>query len=833
MADNIWAGIGQARADDYRRYRQEEKKDRRRARRDQLLYGAVLAPIGQAVGQGVSDFLTEPFEKKYEDFLGREGRRVIDTHRQITKNAKMHQDYIDDMTTAGRRHSGVTGLQHAINLRNSENANFFVENYGEDYLSTHADLWEKTSKTIEAGVTKDWNEMHAYIDGVKNRRSEEEITKYFKENNPFPKSLPAKMWRSITGIFDKDRLSQEEQNKQYLKEAAPFIYRILNEESKEGSSFREEIERMHTEALELGPQTTKQSSEFVQSLMNDEQQEEFERIKAQKISDRDIRKSMHLWDQGKIGEAFDDLNLTQDHITAINLNTRGMNPAQKYTYINNMFKEDSAANTDYQTFTNNKIIEAYKRNDILEVQNLSNTEPLSEYQNKAIRWGIRNNYINQSNILSLLKPGGIDTTDSAGRALYENVNSLYIEERAGKNLITMDAASFVTAADQLKLNNYELLNTYKSTLQANISETLMATARDDRGNRYEMDDDGMDAFLRDHGTTIFEEVNKRLSTSISVLINSSKNLSNSIIGETPDFYDSIPARQELLDSAIEWYTTVQFDPETGKIGKLTEETPEDFRKWMAGQESKSPSNGINVTQETGEEKPKEEDSPLDVGSIQSVEKAFDVWDLTVETNSFREQSGDEQFEDFIKIRNDLKEEHGIDLAFYGGRAPERNPFQISGQDSVTITTEKDSLLVERETVPQYRVNVSKNLLASDVEVWEREGAPEFTLEVLPDTQAGKNIKNYFRYEALRTRTILDKLDEMGYSRKDRKFTKKGRDEGGFFSRNITTDWGEPRELHDTLDDILDNIDIPGIGDTPEVLNFLLRIDSKYNKNINL
>ena len=236
---------------------------------------------------------------------------------------------------------------------------------------------------------------------------------------------------------------------------------------------------------------------------------------------------------------------------------------------------------------------------------------------------------------------------------------------------------------------------------------------------------------------------------------------------------------------------------------------------------------------TGEEKQKEEDSPIDVGSVQSVEKAFDVWDLTVETNSFREQSGDEQFEDFIKIRNDLKEEHGIDLAFYGGRAPERNPFQISGQDSVTITTEKDSLLVGRETVPQYRVNVSKNLFASDVEVWEREGAPEFTLEVLPDTQAGKNIKNYFRYEALRARTILDKLDEMGYSRKDRKFTKKGRDEGGFFSRNITTDWGEPRELHDTLDDILDNIDIPGIGDTPEVLNFLLRIDSKYNKNINL
>lgn len=109
--------LGQATTAEYKRRRKEEKEYEKRMMRNQIL-GYLAQPLlktaGEAIGKGVTDLISSPFEKKYEEFLSseeanalkikaesaeREAQSVFKQQTEIENYKKGAYSYFEDTVT--------------------------------------------------------------------------------------------------------------------------------------------------------------------------------------------------------------------------------------------------------------------------------------------------------------------------------------------------------------------------------------------------------------------------------------------------------------------------------------------------------------------------------------------------------------------------------------------------------------------------------------------------------------------------------------------------------------------------------------------------------------
>ena len=406
MADNIWAGIGQARSDDYRQYRKEEKESRRRSRRDQLLYGALVAPIGQAIGQGVTEFINQPFQAKYDDFLENEKAYK----KRLNKDLKLRG------RLEGLEGSSISAAQKLYNdsrvdvQMRDQNA----RTYGADWQTKKEAVaeYEAKKKSYLGAFEKEYQELKERVAQGADLIPMEEYRELLKKNNPHSRTAVGAGLRAIGNFivspFRGKPRPMDEVELEALKKSNSTVYEYIKGKSQE--DFDKEYEDAFN--LQLPDEDDRMTRLYGM------EQTEHDRLVAdfnkQKKIKRNIEKNRQAWANIKTEGVWADNESITDHDFKIFAMDKGLltdaNAAgfSKNTPAWARAQEKYKDHKDYQSWNNNKNVE-----EIVKIE-WSTNDKEKEVQQASLDY-----------IEDILISGGNNINEENIRSVVQNIESMF------------------------------------------------------------------------------------------------------------------------------------------------------------------------------------------------------------------------------------------------------------------------------------------------------------------------------------------------------------------------------------------------------------------------
>ena len=239
---NLLEGIGQAYAQDYRNVRKREKDAERKARRDQLLYSTILAPLGQSLAQGVTEFINQPYVSKHQDFVGRESRRYRKQYGDHI-GLKERLDELDSQASAAH--------VHLYNRSNSDTelTREVVREFGPNWevnQAARAYYDESKSKSL-AAYKQQVDELRKEVaKGASLEMTPDEYRARLEKTSPYAKTAVGAGFRAIgrmIGIGNTKPLDEREM--EALKSANPTVHAYISGRS------RAEFQRDYNAARDL------------------------------------------------------------------------------------------------------------------------------------------------------------------------------------------------------------------------------------------------------------------------------------------------------------------------------------------------------------------------------------------------------------------------------------------------------------------------------------------------------------------------------------------------------------------------------------------------------
>ena len=232
---NIWASIGQARAEDFQAAKRREKKERRKLMRDQLLYGALLQPVGQAIGQGVTEFINQPFVSKADEW---ENEREVKYREFINEQDKLKdkldvlerkQDPVLEMyNQSGHAKELDLHMQELTGQRDWRQAE--IEDKDGNIIST-ADYASRQEIVYKEALSAQLKELRESVALGKGAMSADKYAALLKKNNPYARTAIGAgirtMGRFLWPLGDKKPMSEKEIA--ILKDINPTMYAYIND----------------------------------------------------------------------------------------------------------------------------------------------------------------------------------------------------------------------------------------------------------------------------------------------------------------------------------------------------------------------------------------------------------------------------------------------------------------------------------------------------------------------------------------------------------------------------------------------------------------------------
>ena len=355
MADNIWAGIGQARADDYRRYRKEEKESRRRSRRDQLLYGALVAPIGQAIGQGVTEFINQPFQAKYDDFLENEKAYKKRFNKDLKLRGRLENLEGSSISAAQKLYndSGVDVQMQDQNART----------YGADWRTKKEAVaeYEAKKKSYLGAFEKEYQELKERVAQGADLISMEEYRELLKKNNPHSRTAVGAGLRAIGNFivspFRGKPRPMDEVELEALKKSNSTVYEYIKGKS------QEDFDKEYEDAFNLQLPDEDDRMTRLYGIAQTEHDRLVADFNKQKKIKRNIEKNQQAWANIKTEGVWADNESITDHdfkIWAMDKKLLTQNNAagfSKNTPAWARAQEKYKDHKDYQSWNNNKNVE--------------------------------------------------------------------------------------------------------------------------------------------------------------------------------------------------------------------------------------------------------------------------------------------------------------------------------------------------------------------------------------------------------------------------------------------------------------------------------------------
>jgi len=234
LGGSIFQSLGEARSLDYKDAREREKnaerRHRRKARREQILYSTVLAPIGQSLAQGVTEFINQPFVSKHEDFVERESYRYANRH-------KKHTDLAKRLDALNNNAAGAAKSLYINSGTDAEIVRAVRKDHGskwEDNAAAMQDYTYRSSSAMEA-YQKEVDELSAAVkQGSDLQMTPAEYQAKLENTSPYSKTAVGAGLRALgrmVGIGNTKPLKEREM--EALKSANPTVYNYIKGRTKE------------------------------------------------------------------------------------------------------------------------------------------------------------------------------------------------------------------------------------------------------------------------------------------------------------------------------------------------------------------------------------------------------------------------------------------------------------------------------------------------------------------------------------------------------------------------------------------------------------------------
>jgi len=223
---NIWASIGQARAEDFQTAKRREEKERRKLMRDQLLYGALLQPVGQAIGQGVTEFINQPFVSKAES-LENEQEAI---YRKEVSNQNRVTTILDAMNASGNGAEVLaTDRGYFRKLELEMTSITKNKNWREDDDALL--VYDKKRAEIVAAHQAEIDEMTQYSGKRRDMIPPDKYMALLKKNNPHSRTAIGAALRHIGRVISSpftDNKPIEQRERDALRRSNPTFYEYYN-----------------------------------------------------------------------------------------------------------------------------------------------------------------------------------------------------------------------------------------------------------------------------------------------------------------------------------------------------------------------------------------------------------------------------------------------------------------------------------------------------------------------------------------------------------------------------------------------------------------------------